>query len=270
MESDDESHHKRTSCCGFFWGPYRPLFGGHAMFEASTSAILPTVAVFLYRATFSVFLLSTLVYFAAKGRYSFMFFSAWAHLGLALSFSLSTAVTFAFLITPQKYDSLRPSTLASASILLFQVFASAAVFLDLVFWTLLFGYDETPDFAILVQHAANLICVLLDILLSLRMQFKLIYAATFVLFTIFYLCFMWVRYAINKQFVYDVLDYRLHSKGVTVGYYLGIIAWGVIASVLMVLLSRLNRLPCVPGRYSRANLVQIDDSRDDIAVSDTV
>lgn len=90
--------------------------------------------------------------------------------------------------------------------------------------------------------------VLLDLLLALRIQFKLIYCVCFVLYTLTYVAFMWIRFAVTDNLVYDFTDYRQHSAGVTVAYYLGTLAWGFAAAFIMFLISRLNRLPFVKVR----------------------
>ncbi|PXF47763.1 hypothetical protein BWQ96_02445 [Gracilariopsis chorda] len=229
-----------------FWGPFRPLFGGHTLFEAATSCFLPTFVVFVWRFVFSCFLLTTLVYFAVTGVYQFQFYSVWVHIGLAISFFALSMCSFVFLL--QKEHRPESSRLAFASILLYQIFATATLFLDVVFWALLHEYDEAPSFAVVVQHAANLAMVVVDLLLALRIQFKLIYCVCFVLFTLTYLAFMWIRFAVTDSFVYDFTDYRQHAAAITVAYYIGTVAWAFAAAFVMFLISRLSRVPFVKVR----------------------
>lgn len=253
MDNDD---HRKT-CCASFWGPFRPYFGGHPLYEATTSAYLPTFIVFLYRAVFATFLSATFIYFSVQKVYYMRFYSSWCHLGLAISLTFSAAITLVSLVSgSNKAYSTKPSRLAFISVLLFQTFASAALFLDIVYWVLIFD-DDVPNFSQTAQHALNLAFVLLDIVFSMRMQFKLSHAAVFVIFTLSYLGFMWIYYAVTDDFVYDFADYRNKGNGLTVAYYFGTIAWGVVAALIMFVISRLSRLPCI----SLPRLVEDEDRK---------
>lgn len=228
------------------------------MSEAATSSILPTFVVVIYRAVFAIFLVSTFLYYQLKGPVSLHTFTRWSHLGLALSFSSLSAISLIFLLTLPASRSSHPSNVAFLIILFFQVFASAALFLDVVYWALLYSPGDSVDLGNLSGHALNLVCVVLELVLSLRMNFKLMYTVAFIVYVIMYLVFLWIRYAIVDNFVYDFLDYRDKSAGTVVLYYLGTTLWALVASIIMVLFSRLNRLPCIPGRYSQSNLASSD------------
>lgn len=263
MNSDDESpvlgdRTRSRSCCGTFWGPFRPLLGGHCLSEAATSAIVPTIVVVLYRSTASIFLLSSFLYYLLNEGYSMTQYSSWCHIGLGLAFALTSAVSLIFLLVPPKpntrstedgatSDVKTSSMLAFVAIMLYQVFATSALFLGVVYWVLIFdAKKDSLSFRNTAQHAFNLGFVLLDLFLSLRMQFKLSYMPAFLLYTIAYLVFMWIRFAVTNSFTYQFLDYRGDkSPGLVVGYYLGILVWAIVASVLMISLSRFSRLSCI-------------------------
>lgn len=262
MDQYEGNTRTQRSGCGFFWGPFRPLFGGHSLFEAATSAIFPTVFVVIYRTIFTIYLLSTYIYFQIEDSGAMIQFTNWSHLGLSISFAILTAVSLNFLFSPSSQQSTQPSRIAFIAILIFQLFASAALFLDVIYWALLYDSETTSaDFSNLTRHAFNLVCVLLDIFLSLRMNFKLMYGLIFLLYVVIYLVFLWVRFAITDEFVYSIYDYRDKSAGTTVLYYFGTVLWCLVAGLITILLSRFNRLPCIPGRYSRSNLASsIDDT----------
>ncbi|CAN8064154.1 unnamed protein product [Agarophyton chilense] len=236
-----------------FWGPFRPVFGGHTLFEAATSCFLPTFVVFLWRFLFACFLVTILVTYAVMGInvYRFESFGVWVHIGLALSFFLLSMCSFLFLV--QKEHPPLSSPLACLSVVLHQMFATSVVFFAAAYWAFLRDYSKHIHMAELVQNAANVAMVLIDLLLALRIQFKLVYCLCFVSFAVTYLIFVWVRFAIINDFVYDFLDYRTHAKGITVAHYLGGLAWAILASFGVFLISRLSRLPCVKDRstYSK-------------------
>lgn len=260
MNQDDDNSGKAGSGCSFFWGPFRPFFGGHPLFEAATSAIFPIGFVIIYRAVFTIYLLSTFIYFQIEQSGSFKEFTNWSHLGLSISFAILTAVSLNFLFLRSSRQSTRPSKIAFIAILIFQVFATAALFLDVVYWALLYKDNPNVSFKNLTTHAINLACVLLDIFFSLRMNFKLMYWLIFFLYVVVYVIFMWIRYAIVDDFVYNIYDYRTQSTGRTVLNYVGTFLWAVVAGIVMILISRFNRLPCIPGRYSRSNLASSEDT----------
>lgn len=248
---------QEQSCCNSFWGPFRPFFGGHPLSEAATSSYLPTPIVLIYRATFTVFLMSTLLYYLIIGTYSIVYFTIWSHVGLSISFALLTAISLTYILTPPSSLQYQQTTSTSTrhklsfiSILLFQVFASAALFLDVVYWSLLYDANdgEPLELSELTSHAINLIFVLLEIILSMRMNFKLFYILMLVVYVAIYLGFMWIRYAITNDFSYDIYDPRGKHISAVVLYYVGSFLWTIIAGFIMFVVSRLNRLPCLPNR----------------------
>lgn len=290
MNSDDDyvatlTGTRSRSCCGTFWGPFRPLFGGHQLSEAATSAFLPTPVVVLYRASAAIFLLSSFLYYVLNDGYKMTQFSSWCHVGLGISFALTTSVSLIFMLAPPRSNASledghvaarkRSSSLAFCAIVVYQVFATAALFLDVVYWALIYNPKDTQvTFRNLSQHGYNLGFVILDICLSMRMQFKMSYMLAFLLYTISYLVYMWVRFSVVRDFTYSFLDYRGKSPGNVVGYYLGLLAWAMLASVLMIVFSRLSRLPCLPPLKTGMGLdseqsddVDADSSLDDDPVA---
>lgn len=275
MESDEDAS-KSHLCCSNFWGPFRPLLGGHSLAEAATSAFLPTFVIAYIRVAFSVTLLATCIYYTIIERYSFIHYSIWCHLGLGLSFALTSAVSIVFLISPPAHtDSDHPSVFASLAVIFYQIFATAALYLDVVFWALL--SDGSTSFPVLIQHAINFIFVLIDMSLSMRMQFKLIYSVIFIFYTLIYVAFAWIRFSFVADFPYGFLDYRTQSNAKTVVYYVALIAWGIVASLILFVFSRASRLPCFPavphqslrspsqpnGRNGRTTASPLDDDEDD-------
>lgn len=239
-------------CCGRFWGPFRPLIGGHTLSEAATSSIFPQIIVLLYRMTFTIFLGATFVYYYLRGHLDMIFFTNWSHLGLSITFAFLTALSLLYLCVQRDTRSLsRSSILASIGIMSLQIFGSTALFLDVVYWGLLYDANEDQlDLRNLTGHAFNLVCVLLELMLSLRVNFKVFYILFALLYVVAYLAFMWIRYAVVGEFVYGIYDFRGKTAARVAIYYSGSLAWALVSGFALLLLSRLNRLPCVP-QYGR-------------------
>lgn len=239
---------RSTGCCAGcsrFWGPFRPLLGGHSLAEVATSAYMPTTILCVLRAAFAIFLLTTVIYYLLTGDYTIIYYSVWCHIGLGVAFALICAISIIHLVQPPS-NTYRdePSSLATIAVITFQIFATAALFLDVVFWGLLF--DGSVTFPNLIQHALNILFIVIEMLVALRMQFKLVYCALFIFYTIIYVGFAWIRFAVIAEFPYGFLDYRDQSNSTTVLFYVIILLWGILASTLLLLFSRLSRLPCLP------------------------
>lgn len=236
----DEDHVQTPGCCLMFWGPFRPVLGGHTIAEAASSVVFPTILVALWRVAFGIFLVATFAYFMFTEDADLLFYSSWCHLGLGIAFLLTSFVSFLHWLAPQ-IQSTRPSLLAFAVIAFFQIFASAALFLDVVYFALIFDFSEPLNFSQATQHLVNLGLVLLDVLLCLRMDFRLIYISFFVAYTAIYLLFAWIQFWVDGFFPYSFLDYRTRDPGIVVGTYLGVFAWAIISALAVFIVSRLNR-----------------------------
>lgn len=231
---------QRQGCCTNFWGPFRPILGGHSIEEAGTSAFLPTSLVLMWRIVFAVTMTSTFVYYMITDVYNLKFYSSWSHLAISVSFFLTSGASLAALVSGKNTDKRSPSALASFVVIFFQTFATCALFLVVVYWALIYN-DPRPVFHQIAQHALNIIFALADMLLCMRMKFKVVYVLFFVCYTFAYIAFAWIRYVALKDWTYAFLDYTKQSVGQTVGYYVGLFAWGLISGALMILVSRLSR-----------------------------
>lgn len=239
--------------CGDFWGPWRPLVGDHSPVETSTSACFPPLVVVAWRGVFFLFFLASSIFFMVQDNYSLKFFTIWSYLllSIAVAFLTLSSALHAFNI-----DLGPNSVFVCSSVILFQTAATAALFLDIIYWMLLYD-NKSPDFTQLAQHALNLCFVILDMSLCLRINFRVFYILFFVSFILLYIIFSWIRFAIVGNWPYDFLDYRNQVAGITVAYYFGLFAWAAIAAALMVMFSRLNRLPCVKSRVQERNEYEV-------------
>lgn len=241
------------SCCYRFWGPFHPILGGHTIEEISTSLYLPTPIVLIYRLTFTIFLITNILYFTITGKYQLINFTVWGLIGLSLSFSLLSACTLTYLLTPasKKYEQhYTPSKIAFLSIITFQIFASSTLFIDVFYWLLLYNPQVNKlDLSNITAHATNFAFVLLEMILSCNMNLKVVYVFFLPCFLIVYLAFMWIRYAVTKDFPYNVFELEGKSVGEIVLYYVGTLVWSFVASFMILLLSKFNRLPCLAFRF---------------------
>ena len=141
----------------------------------------------------------------------------------------------------------------------FQIFASAALFIDVVYWALLYEAGQGVDIVNVSIHAVNLGLVLIDMFIGLSMQFRLWNWLFAVLYLLIYVAFMWINWAITKEWVYDIFDFERNGAGRVVAYYAGCIAWGIIAPFIMFLLSRVNRLVKPKDRQSTKSSPQAEE-----------
>lgn len=209
-------------------------WGGHTATEIGTSWLLPPLVLLVWRVGLAAWVLGTLSWLAASDRLDMVFFTNvnYSVLSAAL-FWLACATAFAVLVAK------RPDqhVLWTITVLGVQVVASNALFLDVVYWALLY---DTFTFAGLVVHAINAVAVLADVALSsyhLRWVYLIPSAAAALLWVF---GFAWPYYAASGSWVYNFLDYRNHSAGYMVGIYFGMTAWHFVSGALVVGLCRLR------------------------------
>lgn len=237
----------RSCCCSFF-GPFRPVVGGHTIAECGLSSYLPIWLIFVYRLSAALFVWSTLIYYSVTGIYDYKFFTVLSYLLLGFTFVLTYAAT---LVCALLHKSRSPTKaqypqwaniLANFAVPLLQIFATAALFLTVVFWALLYKKGEAVVFSSIAPHAVNALLVFVDIALAANMEFRLVYSAFFLLYLIAYLAFSWINFAVTGEWVYAFLDYRENTAGLMVAYYFGILFWGVLSGLIVFTFSRVCRL----------------------------
>lgn len=224
VDGDDEDDLPVTCC----------QWGGHTDTEIGTSWLLPPLVLLVWRVGLAVWVVSTLSWLAASDRLDMVFFTNvnYSVLSGAL-FWLACATVFAVLVAKRPHR----HVLWTITVLGVQVVATNALFLDVVYWALL---HDTFTFSGLVVHAINAVAVLADVALSsyhLRWVYLIPSAAAALLWVF---GFAWPYFAASGDWVYDFLDYRMHSAGYMVGIYLGITAWHLVAGTMVVGLCRLR------------------------------
>ena len=223
------------------------------MDEVATSAILPTLLVALWRLAFGGVLLGFYLYFIINGPYSMIFFSSWSHLVIAVSFLVLSLISFlyAFGALP------RAPAIATTAVILHQIACGAALFLDVVYWALIWKGPQVKLHQV-AQHAFNVVFIFVDFVLSLRINFKVFYIIFNIAYLASYLIFAWIRYAVADNWPYTFLDFNRNSVGTTVGYYIGLFAWCVVSSLVLIIFSRINRFACVKNnQQQRSNAEEI-------------
>lgn len=172
-----EADETEQGCCCRFWGPFRPVFGGHSLEEAGSSAFIPNIALFIFRALVSIFLVVTLITLAARSQVPLLAFESWIQAGLIVSFILSAISTLKYGKIARQIAQER-SALAFATVFVFQIFATASLFNGIMqVWLIAFLWKTTHlRFGIAFLWIVASAIVLIDLFLTLRMEFKLMYA----------------------------------------------------------------------------------------------
>lgn len=223
LEDDDEG--LPVTCC--YWG-------GHTAAEIDTSWLLPPLVLLVWRVVLAAWVVGTLSWLAASDRLDMVFFTNvnYSVLSAALLW-LACVTAFAVLVAKRPHR----HVLWTVTVVGVQVVATNALFLDVVYWALLY---DTFSFAGLVVHAINAVGVLTDVALSsyhLRWVYLIPSAAAALLWVF---GFAWPYYAASGSWVYNFLDYRTRSAGSMVGVYLGMTAWHFVSGALVLGLCRLR------------------------------
>ncbi|GAB0494343.1 hypothetical protein MMPV_005635 [Pyropia vietnamensis] len=188
----------------------------------------------VWRVGLAAWVVGTLSWLAASDRLDMVFFTSVNYSALSgVLFWLACATVFAVLVAKRPHR----HVLWTITVVGVQVVATNALFLDVVYWALLY---DTFTFSGLVVHAINAVAVLIDVALSsyhLRWAY-LIPSAAVALLWVF--GFAWPYFAASGNWVYDFLDYRNRSAGYMVGIYLGMTAWHLVAGSMVVGLCRLR------------------------------
>jgi len=258
------------SCCAW---------GGHTAAEVGTSWLLPPLPLLAWRAALAAWVVGTLAWLAAADELDMVYFTN-VNYTLLCGVLVATAAVTAYavlVVRPPPHPSRRggggaaaaaaPPAVAAeaggggakradgagpvwtATVLAFQVAASNALFLDVVYWALLF---DTLSFSTTVVHLLNALVVGVDIALVSSMHLRWAYllpSAAVALLWVF--GFAWPWYAATGEWVYGFLDFREHSTAYTVGIYVGMTAWHLVAGALVVGLCRLREWAVYRRRRQR-------------------
>lgn len=223
-----------------FCGPFRPLFGGHTDVEASTSVCLPTLVVLIMRVIFGLALLTEFLFYSVAGHYLAVFFSIWAHVLLIVSFMATAMTTLTFMMVKGPGERAHKSILASIVVPLHQTAVSCQLLSTIIIASMNFLGNFGPD--AIFQHIATLIFILIDMLLTLRMQFRIIYIIFTEIFALIYIIYISIRYRVNGDFVFPVLNES--SSGKIFGLFIAALLIAFVAGLIMIAISRLSRLSC--------------------------
>lgn len=128
------------------------------------------------------------------------------------------------------------------AVFFFQIFATAALLIDVIFWAVLFDAKEGVTFGMITTHSVNLVIVLIDMFVGLNMQFRLWNCLAAFCYFLTYYAFMWVRFAITKNWVYQIFDYNKNEAGKVALYHGLMLVGAIVAPFIMFFLNRLNRL----------------------------
>lgn len=168
-----EEQEETRGCCNTFWGPFHPVFGGHSLKEAGSSAFVSLTFVLVWRTAFALFFSATFIAFVVTSNYNLLAYETWMHAVLSISVISSAVSTFRYKKVGRN-NSAAHSKLAFFTVFLTQIVTTAFLFIGIVFfveWSVI-----NIKFANISQGIVSFTFVLLDLFLTLRMDFKLIYA----------------------------------------------------------------------------------------------
>lgn len=206
-------------------------------------------------------LVGHLIYFGLTGAFSFRLYATWAYAGLVL--------TFLFTVTCSLLDLLRDDTndqptadeeegghsanaslpeqqdqdsgfsyfVAQVTVPLYQVFVTATLFGAIIFWAaILPAQSATIDYPLLALNAVAPAVAAIDLVMSLRMQFRLVYVPLVILFNAAYAAALFAFYKLEDIYVYVFID-PAQPKGEFVAKAVGLAAASVVAPLFLYALS---------------------------------
>lgn len=241
----NEKVRKERGCCYTFWGPFWPLLGGDTLEEAGGSVCFSTFIVFLWRAAMAASTTSTFVVYIIRGEYGWRFISSWNHIGLGAAFCAMTAASLFLIIKEKTGIAFRGYFFSSLAVFLFQIFGTAAVWWDIMYWTLIFEYDRAPLFSEILQHVINSALVLFDIVFSFRMQFKVSYLVIGVLYMAGYLRYTSWHHTETGFWLYGFQDKSVKPIRTIALYYTILISTNIMIGIVMFMFSRISRCSCL-------------------------
>lgn len=205
--------------------------------STGTSRLVPTWALLLTRALSTVFIFASFVYVWAARGYSMIYLTNWSFLLLLVSFLSLTAASLLMVM-----DQTSPADMCGYfSAPVYFVASTMALYVVPVY----FAFLGKPPFtyANLVVHGLQLIPIALDLLLGARYRFRFVHVFFNIAFLALYMLVQWIRYGIwhrHRDFFwpYGFLNFKKQKAGNTVGLYVGFFVWVIVASLIVLGVSR--------------------------------
>lgn len=224
--------------CAEFWGPTKPFVGGDRGIESGGSFYVPTFVLFATRVLTLSFLLGMMIYLIIVGAFSLAFVTNWSYLLFTITWTFITATSLLLLLRKTAFA----DKLARFAVPFHFVGVCAALYIIPVYYALI--YEPPILFRQFVVHGGTFVCYLIDILLGSMMRFKIQYCLFTIAWFLLYLAFLWIRYAIWRNhpdffWPYNFLDFTVVAPATLTGIYLGLFAFTVVVSVIVVLTNRL-------------------------------
>lgn len=205
--------------------------------SAGTSRLVPNWVMLLTRSLSTVVILASMVQLLVAGRFSPVYLTNWSFLLLLFSFASLTVYS---LLTQMGWPRFAENRAKSGDSSHF-VASTMALYVMPVYYAFL----GKPPFTYgnLVVHGLQLIPIALDLLLGARYDYRFVHILYSVGYLTFYVAAMWIRYAIWRKrpdftWPYEFLDFRKQTAGVTVGFYVGFFVWVIVASLIVLGVSR--------------------------------
>lgn len=238
----------------------RSCFRKHSAKEAARSAWLPTNVLLLLRTLASAILVGQLTFFSLNGDYNYRFFAVWTNVGFTLAMLLLTQASLLDVVNPVQLNSNSCQSDENTTILdqiavpLFQVFSSAQLFVLIIFWAFVFRTERPkltyPLFALRVLNPA---LAIINIFLSLMMNFRLLYIPAVLLFEGAYLAYFWAYFKNSNQIIYKFMDHRNVAGGTVFLIYAKLVLLAIVTAFAAYGLSCVGRLGPVRRKATRTH-----------------
>lgn len=238
-----------------------PCFGGHSVEEAGSSLWLPVTVLLLFRLAVAAMLIGHAVFYLLTGAFSFRLYATWAYLGLSVTFLAAVTCSLLDLLRDEDEEDVpvsdeeeggRPADVllgqeprdtgfayfvAQVTVPLYQIFVTVTLFGAIVFWAAILPEQSADvDYPLLALNTIAPGVVVVDLLLSLSMHFRLAYIPLVVLFNAAYAAALFAFYKLEDIYVYNFLN-PSQPKGEFVAKAVGLAVASVIAPLFMYALS---------------------------------
>jgi len=138
---------------------------------------------------------------------------------------------------------------------LFEFVYTNAIFLDTVFWALL--YNGGPDVWTVSAHAINILLVGVEFIFN-KLTFAAIHVLIIISFGLAYVFFAWIYHAVTKIWIYDFLSWDSAESAVI--SYIGIFLGGVIYFYILLGLQRLrDKLVEISQKRKRSSSMELEE-----------
>lgn len=251
-----------------FLSPFRPIIGGHSISEAGGSIWIPTFLLLLWRLICTCASIFALVLFSATGDIQYQLIGSWTFVATCLAWMLATFSSLRYLLFPQtatlSHGKHSYSLLANLTVPIYQIFLTSGLIIDLLYWTVLRERGMKVSVPEIVLYILSTTLLFIDLLISLRMNFRFWYIIGSILFAVIWIGFSWVWEKIKGIQPYTIGDIIENKIGRTVLIQLSLAFGHLISGAFVLLVNRINRISAVSHKiekicYDDAQFTDLDE-----------